>query len=254
MILVKDSNIEKKYRDRRTVNITIEELPKRPTYVFRTEKDMVKFVKKIEMIVRHSQEYKDYISWLKKNMDFNKCAILRGLKNGEGKKYTIEIHHEPFNLFQIVQTVLAKYQILEKDLNPYELANEVMELHYAGKVGLIPLSATQHKLVHDGRIFIPLQQIYQDYTGFVEEYEDYIPDKVQELIQYKVDMSMKCGQFQSNVLTPEFVYLNVDGFEFPSVPEEWGVRKKVLEEAIENPKELPEGSPTSFKIGDDISI
>lgn len=94
MILVKDSDIAKKYRDRRTVNITIEELPKRPTYVFRTEKDMVKFVKKIEMIVRHSQEYKDYISWLKKNMDFNKCAILRGLKNGEGKKYTIEIHHD----------------------------------------------------------------------------------------------------------------------------------------------------------------
>lgn len=254
MILIKDSDIAKKYRDRRTVNITIDELPKRPHYVFRTEKDMVKFVKKIEMLVRHSQEYRDYTTWLKKNMDFNKCAILKGLKVREGKKYTIEIHHEPFNLFQIVQIVLAKYQALDKDINPYELANEVMEIHYRGIVGLIPLSATQHKLVHDGRIFIPLQQIYQDYAKFVEEYDAYIPDKIQELIQYKVDMSMKCGQFQSNVLDPKFVYLDVDGFEFPSVPEEWGIRKKALEEAIENPKDLPEGSPTSFKIGDDISV
>lgn len=254
MILVKDKDIAKKYRDRRTVNISIDEMPKRPRYVFHTEKDMVKFVKKIEMMVRHSQEYRDYITWLKKNMDFNKCAILKGLRIEDGKKYTIEIHHEPFNLFQIVQTVLAKYQVLEKDINPYEISNEVMELHYQGKVGLIPLSVTQHKLVHDGRIFIPLQQIYQDYTGFVEEYDDYIPEKVKELIQYKVDMSMKCSSFQSNVLEPKFVYLDVDGFEFPAVPEEWGVRKKALEEAIENPPDFPEGSPTSFRIGDDISV
>lgn len=254
MILVKSDDVAKKYRDRKTINIVIEELPKRPHYVFRNEKDMVKFVKKIEMMVRHSQEYRDYITWLKKNMDFNKCAILRNLRNGDGKKYTIEIHHEPFNLFQIVQTVLAKYQVEGKDINPYELANEVMELHYAGKIGLIPLSATQHELVHDGRIFIPLQQIYQDYTGFVEMYEDFIPEKVQELIQYKVDMSMKCGSFQSSVLDTQFTYLAVDGFDFPAVPEEWGVRKKALEDAIENPKELPEGSPTEFRIGDDISI
>ena len=254
MILVKDTDIAKKYRDRRTVNITIDELPKRPRFYFNNEKDMVKFVKKVEMIVRHSQEYRDYITWLKKNMDFNKCAVLKNLKVGEGKRYTIEIHHEPFNLFQIVQIVLAKDMAQGNEINPYKIANEVMELHYAGKVGLIPLSATQHKLVHDGRIFIPLQQIYQDYTGFVELYDEYIPEKVQELIQYKVDMSMKCGQFQSNVLETKFVYLDVDGFEFPSVPEEWGVRKKVLEDAIENPKELPEGSPTEFRIGDDISI
>lgn len=254
MILVKSDDVAKKYRDRKTINIVIDELPKRPRYTFRNEKDMVKFVKKIEMMVRHSQEYRDYITWLKKNMDFNKCAILKGLHNVDGKKYSIEIHHEPFNLFQIVQIVLAKYQVQEKELNPYQLANEVMELHYEGVIGLIPLSVTQHELVHDGRIFIPLQQIYQNYTKFVEMYDDYIPDKIQELIQYKVDMSMKCGAFQSNVLQPQFTYLNVDGFEFPSVPDEWGQRKKVLEDAIENPKELPEDTPKEFRIGDDISV
>ena len=40
-------------------------------------------------------------------------------------------------------------------------------------------------------------------------------------------MSIRCDQIQSNVLKPEFVDMEVDGFVFPSVPEEWG---KLLEE------------------------
>ena len=39
------------------------------TVQLRSDKDRVKFVKRIEKIVRSSQEYKDYIAYLKENVD-----------------------------------------------------------------------------------------------------------------------------------------------------------------------------------------
>lgn len=252
MVLVKDSDIPKRSRGIRTINVVIDEPPERKEVVFRTEKDMAKFVKKCEMICRSSQEYRDYIKFIRENMDGRRCAILRNVCSVDGKKYTIEIHHEPFNLFQIVEIVIARRQIEGEPLNPYAIANEVMELHYQGMVGLIPLSITQHQLVHCGDIFIPLQKIYQDYVGFVKKYEPYIPEKIAELIEYKVQMSVKCGSFQSDVLNPEFVYVDIDGYKFPSVPDEWGIRKKALEDAIENPPDPADVS--EYRPGDEYKV
>lgn len=252
MILCKPSDSKRK-RAIKTINVDIEEYPQRPRYDFKSERDMVKFIKRVETIIRSSQEYKEYIKFLKNNMDMNRCAILKNIVSGDGKRYSIEIHHEPFSLFSIVQVVLCKNQMAEKDINPYDIANEVMELHYSGKVGLIPLTATQHGMVTDGRIFIPLQMIYQDYHKFFEEYEEFIPEKVQNLLQFKVDMSLRCDKVQSNDLDTEFVYINVDNFDLPEVPEEWGKRKELLENAIENPLLTEEETPV-FQVGDDLEV
>lgn len=246
MILCKSSDSAKK-RAIKTINITIDEYPKRPDYSFRSLKERIKFIKTVEQIVRGSIEYREYTTFLKDHFGMNRCAIFQNISNENGKKYTIEIHHDPFNLFNIVLIVLTKYEETGRFINPYEIADEVMGLHYEGKVGLIPLSITQHQLVHDGQIFIPLQMIYQDYHKFFEEYEEYIPDEIKEMIQYKVDLSMKCGQFQSNVLNPEFVYVNIDGFDFPEVPSDWAKKKLLINDNDENT--MQDGSKT-FQVGD----
>lgn len=231
MILCKTSDAARK-RQIKNVNIAIEELPHRPEHAFKGEKERIKFIKSVEQIIRSSLEYKDYIKFLRENMHMNRCAVLKNIVKDGTRKYSIEIHHEPFTLFYIVAIVLTKYEDLGKFINPYEIAEEVMELHYEGKVGLIPLSLTQHELVHDAQIFIPLQHIYQDYHLFYEEYEPWIPPEVQDMLQFKVDWSMKCGSIQSDVLEPEFVYVNVDGFDFPNVPTEWADRKRALEPPV----------------------
>ena len=111
-------------------------------------------------------EYKEYIRFLKRNTDFRRCTILKGLNTNNGKRYSIELHHEPFTLFDIVETVLNKREMLGEKIEPLSIADEVMALHYDGKVGLIHLSTTMHQLVHDDKIFIPLQYIYQSYNEF----------------------------------------------------------------------------------------
>lgn len=222
MILYKKSmGLNAKDRPSQTVDVTIDELPKREVYTFRTPKERVKFIKMVESVCRKSMEYKEYIRFLKRNTDFRRCTILKGLNTNNGKRYSIELHHEPFTLFDIVETVLNKREMLGEKIEPLSIADEVMGLHYDGKVGLIHLSTTMHQLVHDDKIFIPLQYIYQSYNEFYSEYRPYFNPLVIEKLEMKVEMSLKTDNFVSDSIDPCFTYINIDGFDFPEIPAEW---------------------------------
>lgn len=227
MILYKKGPTEtaKEYK-KRTIKINIDEKPERRSYEFNSNRERIKFIKSTETLIRSSMEYKEYIKFLKENMDMNRCEILQNISNENGKKYRIEIHHEPFTLYDMVDIEIEHMKYDGERVNPFIIADRVMKAHYRGVVGLIPLSLTQHKLVHVGKIFIPLQKIYHDYHTYFDENEVWIPQNVKDKIGFKVEMSIRCGEFQSNSLEPEFVYLEVDGFEFPNVPEEWAVALK----------------------------
>ena len=151
----------------------------------------------------------------------SRCTVLKNIKNGNGRHYRIEIHHEPFTLFDIVETVINRRLDAGEPINPLLVADEVMELHYSGEIGLIPLTVTMHELVHNGRIFIPLQFIYQKYDVFCKEYEKYMNPSVIEKIEAKANLSLHTEDIVSDSLNVEFVYVNIDGFDFPKIPDEW---------------------------------
>lgn len=218
----KDKMTNIRTRPIKTLNMSIDEPPTRPTYPLVSTRERGKFIMTIEGIIRKSPEYKDYIKFLKTHMDMARCTVLKGLSTENGRKYTIEIHHEPFSLFSITDTVIRKREALNEEINPYLIAEEVMGLHYDEKVGLIPLSKTMHELVESGKVYVPLQYIYQSYEKFYDEYESWMDDKVKTAIEGKVALSLKSGDILSDVLDPEFVYINIDGFNFPEIPSEWG--------------------------------
>jgi hypothetical protein len=209
-------------RNRQTLNIEIEEAPQRPQFLDRSARERRKFVTKVERLVRSSDEYKGYIKYLKEHFDMAHCEVLPGIVNGNGKKYSIEIHHEPFQLSWITDTVIRKRQELDENLSPFYIADEIMDLHYRGWVGLIPLCATAHELVHSDRIAIPLQFIYHRYDLFAKEYDAWISDYVKDIIRLKAELSVNCSKIQSDVLLePTVTYVNVEGFDYPQVPDEW---------------------------------
>lgn len=211
----------KKDRPIQEISLTIDERPERPLYRFKTPKDRTKFILQTETVCRKSLEYKEYIKFLKRNADLRRCTVLRGLNTEHGKKYSIEIHHEPFTLFDIVETVLTRREMDQERIHPLDIADEVMELHYDGKIGLLHLSKTMHQMVHDDKIFIPLQYIYHKYNEFYEEYKPYINPLVEEKLSAKVDLSLKTSDILSDGIDPEFTYVHVDGFDFPVIPEDW---------------------------------
>lgn len=236
MILYKDLN-KKKYQERpkKVMDIKIEELPERPVYDFKNNKERYKYCTMVKMLVRKVPEYREYVSFLKKHLGMYGCDVFRNLDNSpeNRKKYTIELHHTPFTLMEIVNVVVQKRITYGESLNPNLVAEEVLELHYDGKVGLINLSKTAHELAENGRIFIPLQRIYhQGYIEFVNDYEEFMDDNLKAKIEMIIQMSQHCEDIVADCLDPEFVYINIDGFDFPEVPEEWG--KALKDVSIDN--------------------
>lgn len=178
-----------------------------------SDKDKTRLVKQIERVVRTSQEYRDYIKFLKDNIDMTKCTYFNKLSNKGGKRISIHIHHEPFTLYDITMIVLNKHLSKNEPINMLDVAEEVMYLHYRDMVGLLPLSVTVHELVHIGKVLIPLQVVYGNYIKFLEQYEEWITDDLKNILQAKLIMSREV--IDNSILEKKYVYLEVEGFNLP---------------------------------------
>lgn len=182
------------------------------------DREKTKIIKRIEKYIRGSMEYKDYILFLRENIGMDACAFFNNINKDTSRSIRIEVHHEPYRLYDYVKVVLQKYQKEGLPLNDLYIAEEVMELHYKNQVGLIPLSKTLHEIVHGNnseRLVIPAYMIFGDYKKYIEEYSDYMDEydfqKVEDLI--KKTKELKENSYE--ILEKKYEYLNVDGFEIP---------------------------------------
>lgn len=189
----------------------------KPKYIFFDEKAKIKFIKMIEKNVRNSLEYKDFIKYLSENVGMKFCSFFNNISKDLGRRIKIEIHHEPFTLFDITSIILEKYIVEELPINPFKISEEIMKIHYQGKVGLIPLSITVHQLVHSGKVFIPLQYLDNGFMKFFEEYKYYINDQMKELLQTKINMSKTFNLDENNILKKKYLYIVNEGYD--STPE-----------------------------------
>lgn len=181
------------------------------------DKDRHKFIKRIERIVRSSMEYRDYINFLKEHIGLDSCVFFQKVSNSsqnKRKRISIEIHHEPFTLYDIVDVVLRKYQEEGLKINDLDIADEVMNLHYENKVGLVPLSKTAHEMIHNStKLIVPLNMCYGAYSEFLDEYEPYIDDSLYEKLERKLNMTSNLTQESFEAMLKEFTYLEVEGVE-----------------------------------------
>ena len=188
--------------------------------IIMNEKDKIKLIKTIERIVRSSMEYKQYIQYLRDEIDMTLCSFFNNINNKNTKKISIEIHHEPFTLFDLTQIVLDKWVNEEKDIIPLLIAEQVVLLHYKNTVGLIPLCVTVHELVHHGKLFIPLQNLFGNFVSFIEEYEKYISKDLLSLLEAKFKISKELSEPDMSILEKKYIYLEIKGFTFPQIIED----------------------------------
>ena len=187
-------------------------IPRLP--VVTNDRQKVKLIKSIETYIRSSLEYKDLIKYLKDYIDMNQCEFFQNF-DGRQKTGLIQIHHEPFDLFSITQTVMNRQEKEFGYINELQVAEEVMRLHYRGLVGLIPLSVTVHELVHDGKIIVPLNCVYGKFVQFVKEYYDYIDDIYIDMLTKKIDQTKNLKAEDMSILSVRYIYTDVDGYKLP---------------------------------------
>lgn len=179
-------------------------------------KEKEKFIKRVEKSIRTSIEYRDYMNFLKDHVDMDKCVFFSKISNKDNKKFKIEIHHEPFTLYDYVSIVLEKTISEGEEINELLIADEVLELHYLNMVGLVPLSKTMHKLVHNStKVFVPLNACYGQYSQFLEKYEQYIPEEIYDKLEQKINLSKNLTKESFEDILREFTYIEVNGFDEP---------------------------------------
>lgn len=171
-----------------------------------TDKDKTKFVTECEKLIRQSLEYKDYIAFLKQNMDMTSCSFFNNITN-ENRRFSIHIHHEPFTLFDITLAVTNRFIREKIPLDYFDVSEEVMKVHYQNMVGLIPLSTTVHEIVHDGQLFIPLQAVKGNFVKFFSKYEEDISPDTKAILMAKIKMSKETVVQDSTVLNTRYIYL-----------------------------------------------
>lgn len=185
--------------------------------VFFDEKQRTKFVKRIELICRGSLEYKEFIDYLRTGLGMHYCTFFNNVDRDQIRKVRIEIHHLPFSLYDIASIVLRKWEMEGKPINDLLIAEEVMQCHYKGMVGLVPLSATVHELYHRGDIFIPLQYVDKGFITFYETYKPYISDQQVSMLKDLVVLSKSFDMEKNNILQKKLIY--VENENYNSTPE-----------------------------------
>lgn len=189
-------------------------------YDLSNPKDLTKFIKDVKSEVRGSFEYREMIKYLRDHAGMDRSGLNPEISNTDSKKVKIEIHHTPFVLEDIVRIVYEKRLQNHEDISIEMVAKEVMECHYKGIVGLYPLTATEHELVHNGYIFIPPSEVFGRYDEFMKEYDEYIDSSDKETIKsiesYEKDIFNPIEQ--NKILSQSNIYLDPNGaYEMPKL-------------------------------------
>ena len=136
-------------------------------------KFFVRFIKKVEQLVRSNPDYKDYITLLRDEMGLDTCAYLGKV---DVNKAEIQLHHCISNLYTICVTVCNRLMKTGKQVTSFILADEVIKLHLNDKIALVPLTTTMHELAHAGKIKIPKSVIFGNYSEYYEEHKEYMDE------------------------------------------------------------------------------
>lgn len=187
-------------------------IPRLP--VITTDKQRDKLIKTIESLVRSSIDYKDLIKYLRTYIDMNQCEFFENFKAGK-RKGMIEIHHSPFDLYTIVDVVMQKMEKTEGYLDELVIADKVLQMHYEGLIGLIPLSITAHQLVHDGKLIVPLNCVYGRFVEFTNLFYNELGEERLEILKNNIDMTRHMKKSDFSILNIQYVYTEVDGFKLP---------------------------------------
>jgi len=189
---------------------------------FDNDRNLLKYIKKLEKHVRSSYEYKQYIAYLKDKVNLTQCNYFHGIDIKDIKGTSIEFHHYPFNLFEIVHTVLKKqtnnYLFAP---NSFDVVNEVAKIHYENIVGLVPLSKTVHELAHSGMVFISLNDIHGNIDTFTDKYGEFISEDLYDKLEVLNRLTNDPSSNENKILDKSFQYI---------IDKERNIEKIALEE------------------------
>lgn len=133
---------------------------------FDSDRDLKRYVKSVEKMVRNCPEFREWKRYLSDVLGYTKC-ILTEEKSDE---CPIEIHHHIPTLFILCKSIVLTKLEDEKEFSTFDIAEEVVKLHYENRIGYACIVSTLHKKHHNGFLNIPIEYINGDYGYFLKNY------------------------------------------------------------------------------------
>lgn len=153
------------------------------------DKSKEKFIKTIERIIRTSIEYRGYIKYLKTEALLTQCVVMNKLPAEVAAGLSLEMHHCPLTLYDLVDIILTKYLLLEKPFTRISIANEVMDAHYMNQIGIVPMTITMHQMIHNGCNLVNKNDVFGNYKAFADNYSIYLSEEHRNKIEKIESMS-----------------------------------------------------------------
>lgn len=142
-----------------------------------SDADYAKFIKAVEKHVRGSEEYKRYLAYLKADLGLDRCVFVQV---AEDEEVEVELHHAPLTLYDVCAVVLAEMHRLKEKVSSLTVARAVVKEHYAGRVGLVPVSKTAHEMIHHGKLLVAEDQIHGNWGEFMTLYGASVTSEMHE--------------------------------------------------------------------------
>jgi len=151
---------------------------------FNSEKELDKFIKCVEYQVRRSVEYKLWHGYITENLGHDACALTEETMN----ETKVEIHHHPISLYTICKALVNKKLSNDQEFCTFDVATDVIELHFKNKVGYMPLLSNLHEKYHNGYLDLPIELVHGDYMSLLKEFpiDDTEKDRIIALCQVKM--------------------------------------------------------------------
>lgn len=145
----------------------------------KTPDDITDNIKRIEKMIRTSPEYKLYLSYIYEDLKIKNCDYFK--KWGKDDEVDMEFHHI-ITLYDIIMLQGSLMLLNLKDneyITTFDLAKEVILLHYEDLIPGIILSTTIHQAYHAG-----LYQLDKNsnsvnlgnYTEFIKRFSQLLND------------------------------------------------------------------------------
>lgn len=185
-----------------TFELSAEEFPytlKLKRDSFENEKDLSKFIRSCERIIRTCPEYKIWTEYVREVLGFHSCSL-----TGELHYQTnVDIHHHPISLYTYVLGVCLEKINKGLDFDSFDICHIVLKNHYEMKVPFICLLKSYHDKFHNGALELPMEFVHGDYKHFMETYSSYLEEDVLETINERLRVNKEnCGWY-IKIITPK---------------------------------------------------
>lgn len=164
-----------------------------PMLIYGIRKDihLLYFLEDIEKTVRTSRMYRSWVFLKKAKHKQTICKALN-IDTEDYEGIHIEQDHFPISLYDICLIIgLKMLSELKKGeyLTILDIASEVLKEHLSKEnyIGSISLSTTHHQMRHEGIQPVDIDDINGNYQDFIEKYKQFIPEAVQERINYNLN-------------------------------------------------------------------